>query len=170
MIADYAKIVSILQKLDLEYSSCVGGADIEKPIIISKIAVLELCGWIEESVDLILLDYINHRISDQECIKYVEEVIRKNNGFKYKENLFHLFTVVLGLSNWENVVDALTYSRTSVLEAVCNNYTKLRNVAAHTYRLTGITVTYFAPSQVIADYHKIEPIFKIIETEIKKYV
>ena len=170
MIADYAKIVSILQNLDSEYSLYVGGADIEKPIIISKIAVLELCGWIEESVDQILLDYISQRISDKVCRTYVEDIINKNYGFKYKENLFHLFTVVLGVSNWENIVDVLTYSRISILEAICNNYTKLRNVAAHTYRLTGITVTYHAPSQVIADYHRIEPIFKIIETEIKKYV
>jgi len=168
MIVDYVKILSILQKLDTEYQANVGGIDFEKPVAISKIAVIEFCGWIEESIDLILLDYLNNRISDSECINYIKGIIKYNYGFGYEKNLFHLFTVVLGINNWENILDVLTISNISILKSVCTNYTNIRNVAAHTYRLTGITVTYQSPSQIIADFNKIKPIFQTIETEISK--
>ena len=163
---DYAKILSILQALDTDYQTSMAAPDPEKPIIISKMALLEFCGWIEESVDLVLKDYIARKISDPEISTGVTKLIDQNYGFRYKENLFRLFLITLGASNWERIVGSLTDSDVSTLKGICTTYSRKRNDAAHTYVLTGVTATYNAPSLIIADYNKMKPIFQTIESKI----
>ncbi len=164
---DYTTIETILNELNAQYSRTLGSADVTLPVAYSKLALLEMSGWIEESVDTILYNYIDNKILDVDCRDRVRGIIEHNYSFDYK-HLYHIFICALGVNNWENIIDAISQARISVLATKCNEYKRKRNDAAHTYQL--VTATYSAPSQVITDFHTIQPILFDIEQEIIKLI
>lgn len=162
---NYTDIANTLNRLEREFTSC---SDIQMPVLYSKLAVLELCGWIELSVDTILYEYVDNKILDSDCKKGIKTIIKKNHGFHYDNNLFPLFCSVLGINNFENVIDALPSVNFQNLKAITDAYTIERNKAAHTDTPLGTTRTYKAPSQVLTDFNLIKPAIQIIETEIQQ--
>lgn len=168
IMVDYLIIENILSNLDTLYSVSIGSADATIPASYCKLAVLELGGWIEESVDLMLFNYIDNKLCSKACIARIKEIIRKNYGFKYNENLVPLFMGVLGANNWENIVDSIGDAQIAILSTMCGNYTNQRNDAAHTYQL--VTHSYCSPSSVRNDFHQIKPIIEKIENEILKLI
>ena len=164
---DYTTIETILNELEAQYSRTLGLANVTLPVAYSKLALLEMSGWIEESVDTILYNYIDNKILDVDCKNRVRDIIEHNYSFEYK-HLYHMFICTLGVNNWENIIDAISPARISVLTTKCNDYKRKRNDAAHTYQL--VTTTYPAPSQVISDFHVIRPILFDVEQEIIKLI
>lgn len=162
---NYTDIANTLNRLEREFTSC---SDIQMSVLYSKLAVLELCGWIEQSVDTILYEYIDNNILDLDCKKRIKNIIKKNYGFHYDNNLFPLFCSVLGINNLENIIDTLPSVNFQNLKILTDVYTKERNKAAHTDTPLGTTRTYKAPSQVINDFNLIKPAIQIIGAEIKK--
>ena len=137
-------------------------------ILYSKLAIIELCGWIEESLDQVMKDYIVRTINTVNQ-KYVEKkIISLNYGFKYKENLKYMFGQILGIKNLETFEYLLDdpIGRIIILESKLKDYSKKRNDAAHNSTPVGTTLTYFAPSTVLGDFHMIKSIFVDIETII----
>ena len=68
--------------------------DANRPKLLSKLAILELCGWLEEWMDDLL------REIDQQCLRdsdWLEsEVIGKTNGFHYSKHFRPMMCSVLG--------------------------------------------------------------------------
>lgn len=164
-LVDYTTIEAILTILEVQYSSTITSADQTLPIAYSKLSVLELGGWIEESVDTILINYIDNKILSEECKNKTKEIINKNNSFEYG-HLYHIFICALGVNNWENIIDNVGNPNIALFAATCNSYKRPRNSAAHTYQLASTTSNYQAPSQVIIDFRKIKPILQSIEREV----
>ena len=162
---DYVSIQNTLNRLDAEYCSTT---DVQLPILYSKLAVLELCGWIETNIDNILFEYVNSHIIDIDCKNGIETIINRNYGFHYANNLFPLFCSVLGINNLENILDKLSSTDFQNLKSITGTYTQERNKAAHTDTPIGTTRTYRSPSSVLHDYNLIKPAFQTIETQIQK--
>ncbi len=160
---DYISIANTLSKLDKEYSSC---KDIQMSILYSKLAVLELCGWIETSIDDMLYNYIDEHIIDNSCKDKIKQIIKRNNGFNYETNLFNLFCSVLGINNLENILYALTDSEFQYLKSITYIYSQDRNKAAHTDTPNGTTRRYNSPSNVLHDYGLLKPTLEHIEREV----
>lgn len=161
---DYISIRNTLILIDTEYSSCTGT---QLPILYSKLAVLELCGWIETNIDNLLFEYVNNHIIDNDCKKGIKRIIDKNYGFDYNNNLFPLFCSVLGINNLENILDKLNASDLQNLKSITEAYTKERNKAAHTDTPIGTTRSYKSPSNVLYDFNLIKTAFQTIETQIQ---
>ena len=97
-MVDYTDIENILVKLDIMYT---GESDAHNQILYSKLALLELSGWIEQSFDIILKDYMLIHISSL-YFQYAEKaVISKNNSFKWDTNIRTMFRNILGMKNLE---------------------------------------------------------------------
>ena len=75
---NYTDIANTLNRLEREFTSC---SDIQMPVLYSKLAVLELCGWIELSVDTILYEYVDNKILDSDCKKGIKTIIKKNQEY-----------------------------------------------------------------------------------------
>lgn len=162
-MVNQADILRNLQRLDLEYNNSI--SDNQMTLFFSKLAVMELCGWIEESLDTILKDYIDAHIVDSQCKKIINQFIKQNHGFDFETNTYKTFSIVLGANNWENVLDTLNCVERSNFENLLHQYSVLRNKTAHTQ--IGVTINYMAPSQVIVDYNNLlSPILKI-ESEVR---
>lgn len=162
---DYISIQSTLNKLDSEYNA---STDLQMPILYSKLAVLELCGWIETNINGMLFEYIDTHVIDPVCITKIKKIIDKNYGFHYERNLFPLLCSVLGINNLENVIDKISLVDFQNLQSITEVYTLERNKAAHTDTPLGTTRSYKAPSSVLYDYALIKPAIQTIENEIKR--
>ena len=161
-MVNYTDIEAKLQRLDTEYNNSILDPDL--PIFYSKLAVIEFSGWIEDSVDSIVYDYIDNHIVDPIVKKNIKENVNGNYGFKYYSNLFKVFTSVLGVDTWENIEDKLKPQNLVDLVNVTSTFTGIRNKAAHSYIV--VTTTFSSPSSTIAAYNKVKPAMKIIEKEI----
>lgn len=161
-MVNYTDIEAKLQRLDTEYNNSILDPDL--PIFYSKLAVIEFSGWIEDSVDSIVYDYIDNHIVDPIIKKNIKESVNRNYGFNYYSNLFKVFTSVLGVDTWENIEDKLKPQNLVDLVNVTSTFTGIRNKAAHSSIV--LMATFSSPSTTIAAYNKVKPAMMIIENEI----
>ena len=131
----------------------------------SKLAIIELCGWIEETIDTILMDYLRRTIPNHTIRSAIEkDIIQNVYGFKYNQYR-QLMERILGARRFEHIVMSLerVKARNSHLHSILSDLSKKRNLAAHTHFEQGVTQTFDAPSCTLQCFNKIFPIFKSIE-------
>ncbi len=69
----------------------IGG---ERPKLLSKLALLELCGWLEGEFDSLLLQLESICLEDAEWVK--ENVLDRTSGFTYVSHLRPMVSKVIG--------------------------------------------------------------------------
>ena len=123
-------------------------------VYFSKLAVLELCGWVEMSIDDLILRHSTRRIKDPDNIKTVENFVKKNSGFNYERNFRFLLMRLLGVVDLEQFEMHIDNFKQTKMKVEMENLSKLRNILAHTY-IKGTTFTIDAPSITISRYEVI---------------
>ena len=164
---DYTKIESTLNLLSLEYDKALCDENQQMPILFSKLAILELCGWIEVSVDKVLCDYVDNNVTKEENRKFIKKTIDRNYGFKFDTHLQPLFCSVFGIKNCETIFGSLSEQEMASMKTTLGVCAEKRNIAAHKYTEVGITLTYSAPSEVKSYYQQLKPAFEKIEKAIQ---
>ena len=138
-------------------------SDPSLPILLSKTALIEFSGWIEQSMDQLLYEYLDSHIYEINIINYTKNQIKKNYGFKYEGNVLKILSVTIGAYNLENVLDKINVN---LFQALLDQYSRKRNMAAHTH-IVGTTTTYDTPSVILNDFRRIKPLIITIEHEIQ---
>lgn len=157
-------ITQTLEELDKLYNSSTSQ---KKAIYYSKLALLELCGWIEQSMDNIILHHVNHKLKDEKNKKYLKQIIKKNSGFSYESHFRKMLLDSIGIVSVEKLEKRL--KRRIVLShyiRLLNDLIEIRNKAAHTH-LKGITTTYDSPSKTKSYFLQIYQLLTDIEAELK---
>jgi len=160
-MVNYVDIENTLNYLDSTYLASM--SDPLLPILLSKTALIEFSGWIVQSMDQILYDYLDSHICETYIIKYIKDQIKKNYGFKYENNILRILSITIGAYNLENVFDKININ---LLKTLLDKYSNKRNNAAHTHTL-GTTTTYDAPSVILNDFKCVKPIITAIEHEVQ---
>ena len=160
-MVNYVDIENTLNYLDSTYLASM--SDPLLPILLSKTALIEFSGWIEQSMDQILYDYLDSHICETYIIKYIKDQIKKNYGFKYENNILRILSITIGAYNLENVLNKININ---LLKTLLDKYSNKRNNAAHTHTL-GTTTTYDAPSVIFNDFKCVKPIITAIEHEVQ---
>jgi hypothetical protein len=120
----------------------------------SKLAILELCGWIEESMDDVVLTCARARLKDPGNLRFVEkEVIKKTYAFEY-EKFRSMLIRLIGLIHVERIESKMDASLRPRFEAALEALKIARNAEAHTH-IKGVTRTINAPSVTIAHFHDV---------------
>lgn len=78
-------------------------SDNRKVLYYSKLAIIELCGWTEESMDDIVLTCAKRCLTDTRNITDLEESIGRTWGFDYSSDFRKLLIQVMGLVNVETL-------------------------------------------------------------------
>jgi len=159
-------IEQTLKELDKLYNSAPSQ---KKAIYYSKLSLLELCGWIEQSMDNIILYYANHKLKDQSNKKYLsKQIIGKIYGFTYDDHFRKMLIQTLGIISLEKF--EIKLERRSVItqiKSILTNLKTKRDAAAHTH-LKNVTISYDAPSITFNNFALIYALLKEIEAELKK--
>jgi hypothetical protein len=130
----------------------------------SKLAVMELCGWIEESFDKVAKRCVNGKIKTTVYQNIMNDIISKNFGFKYNSNFRRMMLQTIGLPKMEKLEMSLSATGEKViLDSVLNGLITERNRAAHT-TTAGTMTTYQAPSITLNQLETIYPIIRKIYT------
>lgn len=155
----YAKTRQLLHKLDRRYTKSQT-RDPTLSIVYSKAAILEVCGWLEETFDEIAHNCVRQRLRTLERRKFLDDKIKATHGFEYKTKARPLIAHAIGVVRLLEIEKELESSASLiVLTTACSNLNKLRQDAAHT-TLSGRKMTYPAPSVAIQEFEKCLPITK----------
>lgn len=158
MSVDTTEIKKNLEKIRDLY---VNSIDEKESSLYSKLAILELCGWIEESMDDIIRRHANKHLKSSNNLDAIKGIIRDTHGFDYKEHFRKALRQFIGLINIEKLEEQLTTSKFfDPLKAELSNLRKVRDEESHTYININIMKKYDAPSITL---NRLEPIHKGLE-------
>jgi hypothetical protein len=86
-------IITILKELDTWFNEPESQAS-NRSKLLSKLALLEVCGWIEEEFDRLIISAENGRLNDSNWCK--KNLIEKTYGFHYEKHLRRMFSKLFG--------------------------------------------------------------------------
>lgn len=105
-------IEETLKLLDRWYNEPSEGGD--RPKLVSKLALLELCGWLEGTFDSIVCKVDNLTIKDAQWTK--KQVIDKVSGFEYEAHLRFMLTKIVGESTLRKIEERMELNHPGDLE------------------------------------------------------
>ncbi len=116
----------------------------------SKLALLELCGWIEETMDDVVVRCSVRCLADAGNRKHIKDgVVKRNYGFEYHRHFRQMLVQVVGLSTMESLERRFDHTKHARLIATLASLKALRDSEAHTH-LKGVTHTIAAPSVTLS--------------------
>lgn len=134
----------------------------------SKLAILELCGWIEESMDEIIRNSTRRKIVQITNRNIIEKKSIKNNySFTYDENFKKMLQQVIGMCGIERIESKFNSSKFIQLCSTLQNLKTYRDTQAHTH-IKGITIRLNAPSWSIGQFNNVYEGLKDIESTLKR--
>lgn len=142
-------ITSNLEAINRRY---LRAASHQESLFFSKLAILELCGWIEESMDDMVRRCATRHLKLQDNRHYCEvEFVNKTYGFDYQKNFRFMLIRLLGLINVEKIEARVDQVKRDRLKSALSSLKVQRNTEAHTH-LKGTARTINAPSVTIGQF------------------
>lgn len=160
-------ILKELKKLDKLYCKAIkeGNSDLEK--FYSKLALMELCGWIEQSMDDILISF-KIKLKEEKNIEYLNKrIIKQNHGFEYHKHFREMLIKVDGIVGVEKIEKKVNYRKREIFEGSLGNLKPMRHNHAHTY-INGTTARIHIPSESKRYFYEIYDGLKEFEKQLKK--
>lgn len=151
-----------LLRLNELYASGITGPDATVPVYYSKLAVLELAGWIEESLDLIAKRAMKGRLHTASFIDRMDLTISGTYGLHLKKNFIPMMVKLVGLQECEELCQYLDSDGSlAILSSDFGAITTQRNNAAHV-NISRTTIAFDSPSVTLSRLHRVYPILKEI--------
>ena len=156
-------ITNTINDLDLLYNSNPSQAT-----YFSKLALLELCGWLELTMDSIVLDYGKNKLTVQSNKDHIEKsVVGMTYGFHYDQHFRPMLMKLVGLIKLEQIESGIIATgELSILESQLGSLHQTRKRAAHTH-INGATATYEAPSKIRQYLTTLHPILQKFDTALQ---
>ena len=134
----------------------------------SKLAILELCGWIEESMDNVIQAFANRRLQKPANLTFVEkQVIRRTYSFDYDQHFRNMLIQVIGIINVERLEDNLDKTKFDIMKSTLSSLKECRDKQAHTH-LKDTTMIIDAPSITQNRFQIVYDGLKDIESCVRK--
>jgi hypothetical protein len=158
-------ILENLRSLDYRYRKANSA---KEALFCSKLAILELCGWIEESMDDVVRRCAIKHLKEQDNRAYCDrDIIRKNYGFDYHSNFRLMLIRLMGLVAVEKLEKKVDQSVHASMTAALSALKTIRNAEAHTH-LKGATRILNAPSVTVGQFHTLYAGLTEFEREIRR--
>lgn len=153
----YASTRKLLQKLDKLYREH-STSDLSLPIAYSKLANLEVCGWLEEAFDEVAHNCVRNKLKSLEDRRLLIKKIEATHGFDYATHTRPLLIFALGVVKLIEVEKKLASDGSlDRLNGAIGSLKPVRRDAAHT-SIAGTTESYPAPSVAIQRFETCLPI------------
>ena len=146
-----------MKELDRWFNELPGASD--RPKLLSKLATLELCGWLEHRLDLLV-----HKAGaavglDEDWIE--KNVVKDNYGFTYHDHLRKMLGKLIGefaVSHLEETFEGDSPGTLEQLKGSLTTLSKSRGVLAHTHSAAPVVkqqVSVNAPSWALNQHRVI---------------
>jgi hypothetical protein len=109
------------------------------------LAILELCGWIEISMDAMVRRCAKKNLRLQANRQFTDTIIRRTYSFEYDLHFRKMLIHVIGLTSLEKIERRLDPVEFQKLTAALHALKLNRDNEAHTY-IKGVTAVIDAPS------------------------
>jgi hypothetical protein len=155
------KNLDTLDKLYIDAKSAAKG------LLYSKLAILELCGWIEESMDTVVRICAHRTIKDKSIWRDFEKtVIKKTWGFEYDDDFKKMLIQIIGRIGIIKLERKIDQKKFQALLATLETLKTYRNNEAHTH-IKGTTKRLDAPSATKANFIIIYEGLKDIDDKLR---
>ena len=136
-------------------------------IFLSKMAILELCGWIELSFDEIVVKCAKKNLRCAATVNsYEKDTVRRTYGFEYDKHFSNMLIRLIGLIHFESIESRIDQQKLANLKAALNTLKVARDREAHTY-VKGTTRTIMAPSFMFSLFQDVDAGLTEFEREVK---
>ena len=132
------------------------------PLYFAKLSLIELCGWIEYTMDEMILYCAKKHVKAEPNINQIEMNIRNTHGFSYKRDFRVMLIGVLGLVHVEKLESQFETQKFEMLRSSLGTLREKRNTAAHNY-IDAVTQNIMAPSLIIVHFQHVYVGLKDIE-------
>jgi hypothetical protein len=133
----------------------------------SKLALLELCGWIEQAIDDIVLQCAKRCIKNTSYLKIIKNDVKKTSNFDYEQSFRDLLIKIIGLMNFEKLEKFVKPVSYETLKPKLDGLKPLRNSHAHTH-IENCTQILNSPSVTKRDFLDIFNALKDYEQTLKR--
>ncbi|MDV4177686.1 hypothetical protein R1521_04065 [Rhizobium brockwellii] len=149
-------VAATLASLQIWYSEPSQGT--ERPQLLSKLAILELCGWLEHWIDDLVLEVAQHCICTQD---FVEKIIKNTNGFHYDMHIKGMLSKLIGEHQFmvgEYRMETTHPGELQNIKSMLGQLWKTRCSYAHSDLLHNVQAqaTFDAPSWTITQHQALE--------------
>jgi 2-iminobutanoate/2-iminopropanoate deaminase len=120
--------------------------------LFAKLALIEICGWIEEAMDEIIQTFSKNKLSDPSNIKYMENAIEKKHSFTYETHFRDLLIHCKGIRKIEQLEISLDQTRFQKMKSSLGQLKGARDKYAHTHVKSNTQCTLDAPSKLKNDF------------------
>ena len=144
-------ILSSLKSLDAKYRQAKSQKD---NLFFSKLAILELCGWLEESIDEIVEDFAKKHIKNLNNRKLIQDKTTRTYGFEYERHFKSLIIQLVGIVVFERIEANIDSTKLQLFISSISSLVTRRNSEAHTH-IKGVTKIIDAPSLTINHFNNI---------------
>ncbi len=160
-----AELMDTLRELDRIYN--LDSTDNKMKVYVSKLGLIELCGWIEKAIDSIFQSYITEKALPRETKSCFTNKLEKIYGFSSK-NLRDIMILAVGVIGLDYIESGLEGDgiKDNLYQSM-NTLKKERDDAAHTY-ISALT-TYESPSDVLSRAKAFEAHFLKLEKHLKSF-
>lgn len=157
-------VETTLKQIDAWFKDPSQGGD--RPKLLSKLALLELCGWIEAELDRLIKKAGNTCLIEDEWV--TKNITDPNYSFSYTDHMRPMFCRLFGeifARKIELEMETRYAGELDNLKSLLGTLLKKRNSFAHTHvqGATVVQVTYDAPSWSINQYRLIKKHFSRYE-------
>jgi len=142
---------------------------LKRSLFYSKLALLELCGWIEESMDEIIIRCARRYLKSYDNLSIAKsEIVKKTYGFNYKIHFRKMLMKTIGIINLERLEKSYNQSNFSLLKSNLDSLKTCRDSEAHTH-IKGTTHRIDSPSVTIDRFFIVYEGLKDIEQALRKF-
>ncbi|MBN1684692.1 MAG: hypothetical protein JW855_04585 [Gammaproteobacteria bacterium] len=140
----------------------------KETLFYSKLAILELCGWIEESMDEVVKKYAKRKLKNQSNIKFLDDnIISRVHGFDYNDHFRKMLMQVVGIIKLEVIEKRLNQTKLDKMQAALRTLRNPRGELAHTH-IKGTTLRIDSPSVIQQKFLDVYEGLKDIESKLKR--
>lgn len=129
---DNTYIKTTLKQLTALYDKAIHQKG-QQELLYSKLILLEICGWIEETMDDMILQIAQKTLKEKENKDYIKQMIEKNHGFDYDRNFRKMLISVIGIVSVEKLERQLKQKIFIQFKSTLKILKHRRNAAAHTH-------------------------------------
>lgn len=159
-------ILKDLKTIDSLYRKATSS---KKHLFYSKLAVIELCGWIEMSMDDIVLACAKRHVKVSSNMNWVKnDLVKRVHGFTYDGHFRGMLRGYLGIACLELLESKLDTSKFVKMKSQLDALVVIRNPAAHTH-LKGTAITIDAPSLTLGRFNELYEGLLDIDTILRTY-